>query len=327
MNRHRLLFVYFALFSLFCPILSARAEAPAPSGLLIKDGEKIAFLGDSLTALGWDVTGGWIHLVTSGLDTLGVKITAIHAGVGGHTAQNLLDRLDKDALSSKPDWLLLNCGVNDIFSHNVSLDQFKTNVTAIVDKAQAAGVKVMLLTTTPIYEKPDMTAGFVAVMKDIAREKHLPVADLNAAWLDFIKARGSDFGGPVLSIDGIHQNTDAHLTMARCILKTMGVTSGQMEKVEAAWLAAPDFASIWLRVYMGAEDRLTPTQYAALQKVAADRKQTLSELANGIQLESLKEALEAIQSRGDFSKIHDSTIRDEVKPIFQKKIEELGSNS
>ena len=69
----------------------------------------------------------------------------------------MLARLDKSVLSKKPDWMTLSCGVNDVWhgEKGVNLEDYKTNISAIVGQAQESGVKVMILTATPIREELD----------------------------------------------------------------------------------------------------------------------------------------------------------------------------
>jgi hypothetical protein len=51
--------------------------------LPVKDGQKIAFLGDSITQ-GGAGPKGYVRLVISGLEANGVNATAIPAGISGH---------------------------------------------------------------------------------------------------------------------------------------------------------------------------------------------------------------------------------------------------
>ena len=105
---------------------------------LVKDGQKIAFLGDSITQAGAR-PGGYVNLVIRGLEANGVKATAIPAGISGHKSNQMLKRLDAHVLSKKPDWMTLSCGVNDVWhgAGGVPLDQYKINITKIVDFASA----------------------------------------------------------------------------------------------------------------------------------------------------------------------------------------------
>ncbi len=105
---------------LLLPVAVAVALAIGASGLQaaelpVKDGQKIAFLGDSITQQGAG-TGGYVRLVISGLEANGIKATAIPAGISGHKSNQMLERLDRDVLSKKPDWMTLSCGVNDVLA-------------------------------------------------------------------------------------------------------------------------------------------------------------------------------------------------------------------
>jgi len=46
--------------------------APA-GGIAISDGQKVAFLGDSITSCGFTNPAGYISLVVSGLNTCGLR--------------------------------------------------------------------------------------------------------------------------------------------------------------------------------------------------------------------------------------------------------------
>ena len=175
----------------------------AASELLVKDGDKIAFLGDSITAQGnGNKTSGYVHLVMEGLKAQGLKdISAVPAGVSGHKSTQMLARLEKDVIAKKPQWMLLSCGVNDVWHqfykkpNGVSLEDYKKNITEIVDKAQAAGIKVMLLTSTMITEnsrdkKNVALKPYNDFLLELAKERNLPVADLNARMLRELRAMG-----------------------------------------------------------------------------------------------------------------------------------------
>src|SRR5262245_24525471 len=84
-------------------LLGLAGVAPgARADIAVKDGEKIAFLGDSITAYGAATPAGYVRLVMAGLEANGVKATAIGAGVSGHKSNDMLARLDRDVLSKKP---------------------------------------------------------------------------------------------------------------------------------------------------------------------------------------------------------------------------------
>ena len=82
--------------------------SPAQGGIRVKDGEKICFLGDSITSGGARNVAGYCRLFISGLKTHGINATMIPAGVSGHKSDQMLERLERDVLKKKPDWMTLS---------------------------------------------------------------------------------------------------------------------------------------------------------------------------------------------------------------------------
>jgi len=210
----------------------------------VKDGEKIAFMGDSITQ-GGARPGGYVQLVISGLEANGIKTTAIPAGISGHKSNQMLARLEKDVLSKKPDWMTLSCGVNDVWhgAKGVPLDAYKENITKIVEQCQSAGIKVMILTSTMIgedagNENNQKLAPYNAFLIDLAKEKKCLVADLNAAMQAELEAAGSERKDKMLTRDGVHMNAAGNQMMAVGVLKSFGLDDQQIEKARKSWAVA-----------------------------------------------------------------------------------------
>ena len=166
--------------------LGLAADSSLAQGTGPTSGQKVAFMGDSITQFGEGPTG-YVSLIALALEANGRKIVVIPAGVSGNTSKNMLDRLDKDVLSKKPDWMTLSCGVNDVWHGptGCTLDQYKQNITSIVDQATAAGIKVVILTATMIQEDQanalnKKLVDYNQFLHTLATEKHFPIADLNA---------------------------------------------------------------------------------------------------------------------------------------------------
>lgn len=209
--------------------------------IAVKSGEKIAFMGDSITAAGAK-PNGYVRLVISGLEAVGVKTTAIPAGISGHKSNQMLARLDKNVISKKPEWMTLSCGVNDVWhgKRGVLLEDYKKNITKIVDLCQAADIKVMLLTSTMIKEdeknKLNQTLkGYNDFLIALAKEKKCLIADLNADMQAVINASADKKGGKLLTRDGVHMNADGNKMMATGLLKSFGLDAKQIEKAQASW--------------------------------------------------------------------------------------------
>lgn len=213
--------------------------------IAVKDGQKIAFMGDSITQGGVGPKG-YVTLVMRGLEANGVKATAIPAGISGHKSNDMLARLERDVLSKKPDWMTLSCGVNDVWhgARGVPLDQYQRNIVQIVDKCQAAGIKVMILTSTMIGEdQPNPNnqklVAYNAFLRDLAKEKKCLLADLNADMQAAIAKAGPDKKGNLLTGDGVHMNPAGNVMMATGVLKAFGLGDEQIAKAQLAADPAP----------------------------------------------------------------------------------------
>ena len=211
----------------------------------VKSGDRIAFLGDSITAQGNSSQAGYVNLVMTGLKVNGIQAVKIPAGISGHKSNQMLERLKRDVLNKKPQIMTLSCGVNDVGhgKRGVELPDFKKNITAIVEQAQAAGIRVCILTTTMNREDPKhpfniKLAGYNDFLRTLAKEKKCLLADLNADMQKIIadyKAANPKAKGYVLTVDGLHMNPLGNAMMAKGVLRAFGLNDEQIAKAEAAW--------------------------------------------------------------------------------------------
>ena len=210
--------------------------------IAVKDGETIAFLGDSITAAGRN-PGGYCQFVLAALKDQGIKTTAVFAGIGGHKSDQMLARLEKDVLNHQPDWMTLSCGVNDVWhgKNGVALEPYKKNITEIVDRAQAAGVKVLLLTSTMIKEDQanELNQKLLAYndfIRQLATDKGCLLADVNADMQLALKTPPPYRpDGKKLTSDGVHMNPYGNIMMGRGVAKALGATDVQLDESEKAW--------------------------------------------------------------------------------------------
>lgn len=224
----------------------------------IRSGQKLAFLGDSITAMGAG-QAGYCTLVVAGLEANGIEVVLIPAGHSGDTSSNMLGRLGPDVINKKADWMTLSCGVNDVNNPHVAvpLDKFKTNTRSIVERAQAAGIKVMILTATPNSETLDSeknttVAQYNASLRELAEAKGCLLADVNADFRRVIQQHlpedaKSPRPGHYLMHDDLHPNFErGNPEMARTVLRTFGLDDAQMAKAQEAWLDLPGRVSMYV---------------------------------------------------------------------------------
>ena len=250
----------------------AQAEIP------IKSGDKVAFLGDSITQQGKSSPSGYVNLVSSALAANGVKIEVIGAGISGHKSNQMLERLERDVLSKKPQWMTLSCGVNDVWhgEKGVSINDYKKNITSITDQAQAAGIKIVLLTSTMIGE--DQTnpnnqklIPYNEFLRTLAKEKNYLLADLNAEMQEAV-AKANTPGKNALTGDGVHMAFPGNRMMASGILKSLGLDAKELAKAEETWLDLPNTSSLKF------EAKFSQREMQKLEKAAAARGTTAQKL-------------------------------------------------
>lgn len=299
------------------PAFSVHAE------LLVKDGQSVAFLGDSIAQNGWTQPGGYVRLVVAGLEILGVKISPVPAGVGGNTSQEMLARLDRDVLAKKPDWLTLSCGVNDVghADKSVDLEHFKQNITAIVDQAQAKGIKVMILTATPIYENLNNVynqrlAGYNDFLRQLAKDRNLPLAELSRAFHAAMQAKTGP--GMHLTVDGIHMNPYGNRVIATELLRAFGAADADLTKIQTAWDQAPDGAAILVQTSLNGEAPVSLRAYETFNQILQERKLDPQQPRLTLYLKALSEVVKA---HGQDAVLDVRKLQPEIDQAFARQIE------
>lgn len=156
----------------------------------------------------------------------------INAGKGGDNATAALDRLKKDVLVHMPDIVTASFGLNDTGGRKPK--QYGESVSQIVATLKAAGVKVVLMTSTPFvndlhpwgkkeeFQKLGcldeyMNREFCERMRTVAKEEKVSLCDLH----QIFKAEFAKNPEPVnklVSKDGLHLTGDGLDLMARHIV-------------------------------------------------------------------------------------------------------------
>lgn len=203
-----------------------------PKELLLKKGNTIVAIGDSITA-----GGGYLRMIDAALADHYPALQLpkiINAGIGGQKAENLVGRFQQDVVNRKPAVVTLSIGINDVWHRlgaphdgNV-LNSYKANVSKMVDMAQTNGIAVILLTPTVIQEDPATEGNkrltlYVDAMKAIAQEKKCGLADLHGMFLEALSHKPSDMRSNWLTGDGVHMKPLGDAVMAAGVLRALGV--------------------------------------------------------------------------------------------------------
>jgi len=229
-----------------------KAKDVSTGTIKVKTGQKIAFLGDSITQYA-NRRGGYIYLVVEILKKNGIDVSYVPAGVSGNKSNQLLTRLERDVLSKKPQWMTLSCGVNDAWQ-GANLEDYKKNMTEIVTRAQAKGIKVMILTSTMLTEDPKHVLNQKVVpynefLKKLAVEKKCLLADLNSDMQAALKTFPKDSKkGKELTGDGVHMNNLGNIMMAKGVLRAFGVGEDVLATAEKKWRQKPGMENVFVHL-------------------------------------------------------------------------------
>ena len=226
-----------------CAVLMGAASLSAQ--IKVKNGDSIAFLGDSITQQGHNYHAGYVNMVMIGLKVNDIQAEMIKAGISGNKSNNMLDRLDRDVISKKAQIMTLSCGVNDVWHgpRGVKLEAYKKNITALVEKALAAKIQVYIMTATMIGEDQknannQKLVAYNEFLRELAKEKNLPLIDLNAVMQKEVAAMRAKYPGlstSFITCDGVHMDPIGNAMMAKEILKAFGLNGNQIAKAEAEW--------------------------------------------------------------------------------------------
>jgi len=148
---------------MLCGIGSAQAAAP----------KTVLVLGDSLSAAhNIPVESGWVHLLDERLGRMVPKWTAINASISGETSIGGRNRLPALLAKYRPDILVLELGANDGL-RGLPLPALRDNLAAMIDQAQRAKVRVLLLgIELPVNYGPQYRDGLRDTYAGLARSRH-----------------------------------------------------------------------------------------------------------------------------------------------------------
>jgi lysophospholipase L1-like esterase len=150
-------------------------------------------------------------------------INVIVTAIGGEASDKGAARFDSDVLALKPDVVLIDYALND---RHIGLECARTNWTTMIEKAQAAGAKVILLTPTPdqsarLNDPNDPLNQHADQIRSLAGEYHIGLVDSLAAFKMEI-ARGTPLPGLMAQVN--HPNARGHRLVSAELEKWFGIT-------------------------------------------------------------------------------------------------------
>ena len=241
---------------------------------IIKNGDTLVFMGDSITKFGNDHAYGYLHLVASGLAANGINVTWYGAGISGETAVQMKSRFQSNVVDRKPQVCTIFGGVNDCTSKESGgwpndKSSSPDDIAAMADMAIANGIVPVLLSPTSNggegYRQD--IRDYAAAVKTIAQERNVPYAatyETFRAYVDDAANPAIDGNGYKLTADGVHMSLLGDRMLAREVLKAFGLDATEIAKAEAEWNKMTGLSSFHPSV------KITAGEYKSV-KVAAEK--------------------------------------------------------
>jgi lysophospholipase L1-like esterase len=235
--------------------LGAAASSEVPP--LLTNVRRIVMMGDSITQGGGEPKG-YVTLFGKTLRDAYPQqpIEIINVGIGGQKAPDMLARFQRDVLDKHPDLVTISVGVNDVWhdfrtpewtarvaegnsGRGVKLPDHIKGVDAMIQAAQKANVKVVLLSPTLVFEDLDCAENkrlglYVRAQAKLAAERKVGFIDLNKTFRRVVDTYQKAGGKRqlLLTTDGVHLNDAGNALMAGAILRYFDVPVPNQVKPE-----------------------------------------------------------------------------------------------
>lgn len=212
--------------------------------MLIKEKEKILFVGDSVTESfrNYDARPGSLNSLGIGFPSLiyatltsmypEKDLMIINKGVSGDTILHMKKRWQTDVLDLNPDTLFILIGINDVwrffdspFMHLENLvdsNLFKKTYQELIEVTRQKGRKIILIEPFMFENNMDdpmrkKLSHYQEITKELAKKNDLPSINIQKVINRFLEKKSSY----VLSSDRVHPNLAGHMLIANSLLENL----------------------------------------------------------------------------------------------------------
>ncbi|WP_417739313.1 SGNH/GDSL hydrolase family protein [Rosistilla oblonga] len=228
--------------------VTPEAKPPAIPATPFADGERVCFLGDSITA------GGYVQTLIADYYLTRFPERTIHffnAGRSGDTASGSLSRLKEDVIDKRPTSVVIMFGMNDVsrgsytanptdaqkVRQQQALDRYKAKMEEVVARLrdEANNPKLYFMTPSPFDQtvvldrdnnQPGCNDGLgrcAAIVRQLALENNAPVIDLHGPMTALnLQQQKLVPTWTIVGPDRVHPGSPGRLMMAWLLLKAQG---------------------------------------------------------------------------------------------------------
>ena len=203
----------------------------------IKNGEKIVFIGDSITDCGRrdsaaPLGNGYVKFFSDLLISREPEksVTIVNKGISGDNVVGLKNRWSDDVLRHKPDWLSIKIGINDLHStfgnpNGVHPKVYAETYDEILARTRKALPKCRILLIQPFYisiEKAatswrkqvlDLLPAYLKIVSRMSQKYRTRLVQTHAVYQRLLRHYEADtFCG-----EPVHPNLTGHLVIAESV--------------------------------------------------------------------------------------------------------------
>ena len=221
-----------------CTFVQAQGITP------FKEGDRVAFVGNSITDGGHYHSYIWLYYMTH---FPRMRLWMANCGVGGDTAKEILARFDDDVLAKEPTVMTFTFGMNDTgyYEYNSAdsaefarrkYEEAKQRFALCEEKLRSLkGIRMVMIGTSPYDQtstfnndifarKNDNMQRIVALQKAAAERNGWEFLDFNAPMVAMNrKQQETDPAYTLIGSDRIHPDNDGHMAMAYLFLQAQGM--------------------------------------------------------------------------------------------------------
>ena len=211
--------------------------------MIIQPHSKFVLAGDSVTDMGrtqpigqglFNPHGTGYPNVIQGLLTSVYPdffINVVNMGYSGNTSRDLLNRLERDILSLKPDYLSVMIGANDVWrqfdtpqipENSVLPEEYRENLIKIVRLSKTVTSKIILM--TPVYWESSLTDAMSArmreygqIVREVSAQEKVLFCDVQSRVDRVLKHCNANY----ITWDRVHPNIPGANVIAHALLDTL----------------------------------------------------------------------------------------------------------
>jgi lysophospholipase L1-like esterase len=154
------------------------------------------------------------------------NVIVYNRGIGGQDADDMMKRIDQDALELRPDLVIWQTGSNDPL-RGVPLDRFKRETADAILRLESAGVDVMLLEPQwcKVFDRTPGSLAYRDAVREVATQLNVPVIERSTLMKTWLSEHLVTYD-QLLAHDGLHMADGGYALLAKEIADEIMTDSG-----------------------------------------------------------------------------------------------------